>query len=696
MLKPSHIVMLLALLQIPSLLIAQSTDDFISESDFLDELPVILSATRLSQPQKDAPQAMSIIKQDLIQASGAQTIADVLRLVPGFQVGQVTGSVPTVTYHGMSDRYARNMQVLVDGRSVYDAGFGGVAWASLPLSLDDISRIEVSRGPNAASFGANAFSATINIISKHPSEQLGTRSKLVLGNKQTQQLELSHAQQNGKLDYRLSLRHKASSGLVSRFDDYKLSQFSFRSDYQFSLSDKLLFQADYSSSRQDDGFNIFPASPDTVYQPERSVDYRMNSQQIKWRHILGNENEMSLQFYHNHQDINDDFQTMLFSEFDPDLPLLIDALFNEPDQRLNLGNSIGSHRFDLEFQHNLRLNPDWRMSWGLGTRLDSAFSQSMFATDDSFKRRQLRSFLNAEWYVQNDMVINVGGMYENYRDFKPLLSPRLAINYHLHPQHTLRISATQAYRMPTLVESNVDNRAFFQNGRTFDFVSTSSNPQPERIRSYEIGYIGQSTDYNLQWDIKLFRDEQNNLIYQPKDNTCLEVLDGADSVCDAFDSIGVADYRGAYNYQNAGNSTIHGLELSSQWQVSSQTTLHVAYSYADSSSQLLRNANSTELTTKTKQTPKQTYNAMLQHQWANKLNSSLIFYYQDDMKWQGEGNFNPSYQRIDARLSKRYKIHQYQAEVNLVIQNIGADYIDFQKENIIDTSAFAEFKLFVE
>jgi len=694
MLKPSHILVLV--LQAPSLLNAQSTDDFISESDFLDDLPVILSATRLSQPLKDAPQAMTVIKQDLIQASGAQTIADVLRLVPGFQVGQVTGSVPTVTYHGMSDRYARNMQVLVDGRSIYDAGFGGVAWTSLPLSLDDISRIEVSRGPNAASFGSNAFSATINIISKHPSEQLGTRSKLVLGAKQTQQFELSHAAQNGKLDYRFSLRHKESSGLVSRYDDYNVSQIGFRGDYQMSLSDKLLFEADYSSSRQDDGFNVFPADSNTVYQPERGVDYHMNSQQIKWRHTLANENEMSLQFYHNHQDIVDEFQTILFSEFDPNLPLLIDALFNEADQRLNLGNSIRSERFDLEFQHNLRLNPTWRVSWGLGARLDSASSQSMFASNNTFERRHVRAFINTEWHLLPTIVANAGGMYENYQGFTPLFSPRLALNYHLNQNHTLRISATQAYRMPTLLESNIDNRAFFQNGRTFDFVNISGQPQPERIRSYEIGYIGEATRYNLQWDIKLFSDEQDNAINQPKDSSCLEVLDGAASVCDAFDSIDVSNYRGAYRYENTGNRSVNGFEIGGLWQLNKQTKLRLAYSYANSNSAFLKTLDANELTRIHNEVPQHTYNLMLQHRWTDTLNSSLTFYYQDDLQWQGEGNFNPQYQRLDARLSKRYKISQYQAEFNLIAQNLGADYTDFQKENIVDSSVIAEFKLFVE
>ena len=694
MLKPSHILVLV--LQAPSLVNAQSMDDFISESDFLDDLPVILSATRLSQPLKDAPQAMTVIKQNLIQASGAQTIADVLRLVPGFQVGQVTGSVPTVTYHGMSDRYARNMQVLVDGRSIYDAGFGGVVWTSLPLSLDDISRIEVSRGPNAASFGSNAFSATINIISKHPSEQLGTRSKLTVGDKQTHQVEISHAGQSGKLDYRLNLRHKKSTGLVSRFDDDKVNQVSFRGDYQINLSDKLLFEAGYSSSRQDDGFNVFPASSDTVYQPERGVDYQMNNQQIKWTHAISSENEMSLQFYHNHQDIVDEFQTILFSEFDPNLPLLINALFNEPDQRIRLGNSIRSHRYDVEFQHNFRIAPEWRISWGLGARVDSASSLSMFASNNKFERRHLRFFANTEWHLLPSLVMNAGSMYENYQGFSPLLSPRLALNYHLNQNHTLRMSSTQAYRMPSLLESHIDNRAFFQDGRTFDFVNTSQHPQAEKIRSFEIGYIGAAEQYNLRWDVKFFRDEKSNTIQQPKDSSCLEVLDGADSVCDAFDNIGVSNYRGAYSYANTGNSSINGLEIGTQWQLTGQTSLRLAYSYAKSNSVFFKRLDKTEQAHETDEIPLQTYNLMLQHHWTDQLNSSLIFYYQADMSWQGEGNFNPQYQRLDARLSKHYKIKQHQAEFNLVAQNIGADYIDFQKENTVDTSLLAEFKLFVE
>ncbi|MEW8497194.1 MAG: TonB-dependent receptor plug domain-containing protein [Candidatus Thiodiazotropha taylori] len=56
----------------------------------------------------------------MIQASAALNIPDLLRLVPGFTIGFYAGSRATVTYHGHADEYARDMQVLIDGRSIYD------------------------------------------------------------------------------------------------------------------------------------------------------------------------------------------------------------------------------------------------------------------------------------------------------------------------------------------------------------------------------------------------------------------------------------------------------------------------------------------------------------------------------------------------------------------------------------------------
>lgn len=131
-------------------------------------MPTVLSASRLVQPINEVPVAITVIDRELIEASSAVNVAELLRLVPGFQVTYTEGIDAITTYQGFADQLSRRMQVLVDGRPVYNPGISGVIWSALPLTLDEIERIEVVRGANAAAYGSNAFLGTINIITRSP------------------------------------------------------------------------------------------------------------------------------------------------------------------------------------------------------------------------------------------------------------------------------------------------------------------------------------------------------------------------------------------------------------------------------------------------------------------------------------------------------------------------------------------------
>lgn len=72
----------------------------VPEEYYFDDLPIVLSVTRLKQSLADTPASMTIIDKDMIRASGAMNIPDLLRHVPGFQVAFVTGKRASVTAHG--------------------------------------------------------------------------------------------------------------------------------------------------------------------------------------------------------------------------------------------------------------------------------------------------------------------------------------------------------------------------------------------------------------------------------------------------------------------------------------------------------------------------------------------------------------------------------------------------------------------
>ena len=173
-----------------------------TERDFLSDMPVVLSVSRLAQPLPEAPGAITVIDREMIRASGFHELPDVLRLVPGFLVGHLTGGITTVNYHALAEDNSRRMQVLVDGRSVYTPSFGGVDWSNLPIALEDVDRIEVIRGPNGATFGANAFLATINIITRHPSQDEGAAMAFSAGQEDLRVgLEIAAGVQNFTGDY---------------------------------------------------------------------------------------------------------------------------------------------------------------------------------------------------------------------------------------------------------------------------------------------------------------------------------------------------------------------------------------------------------------------------------------------------------------------------------------------------------------
>lgn len=91
---------------------ANATNE-VSELDYYQELPVILSASRLSQPLSEAPNAMTVIDRKMIIASGFRTIPDLFKLVPGMYVSYYKGTqTPSAhalwfvvhLHHGQSSR----------------------------------------------------------------------------------------------------------------------------------------------------------------------------------------------------------------------------------------------------------------------------------------------------------------------------------------------------------------------------------------------------------------------------------------------------------------------------------------------------------------------------------------------------------------------------------------------------------------
>lgn len=141
----------------------------------LEQLGSIEVTTVSKQPEEvwHTPAAIFVLTHDDIRRSGATTIPDLLRLVPGVQVAQEQSDQWAVGIRGFDGQFSRGLLVLIDGRSVYTPLFEGVYWDVQDLPFDSIDRIEVIRGPGGSVWGPNAVNGVINIITRNAADTQG-------------------------------------------------------------------------------------------------------------------------------------------------------------------------------------------------------------------------------------------------------------------------------------------------------------------------------------------------------------------------------------------------------------------------------------------------------------------------------------------------------------------------------------------
>ena len=485
---------------------------------------MVLTASRLSQPQSDAPSAITVIDQKMIKASGFRTVPDLMRLVPGMYVGFADANRPVVTLHGSADEYSRRMQVLVDGRSVYLPPFGNVNWASLPVLFEDIERIEVVRGPSSASHGSNAFYGTINIITFDTASQNGASVSVKGGASTDASARISVPGQ--RLDYRISVGSRADSGIDrDKLNDYSSTRlFNARASYRPNFTDTVDVQLGGSNGVF--GLGIYGRPEDAFRETTAKTDFQV----LSWQHLWSNHDETRLSF-----------SRTAFALRDPHLCVDSDACQGTGEPRPVgvtgfISQSNSSERIELELQNTHQLSPNNRLVWGGGMRRDKADYSLLLEAPTTVN--PWRIFAHDEWRATPQTVFNLGSMLENDGFGNTSHSPRVSVNYHLTPQQTLRLGLSTATRSPAMSEAMIKASNTVLGGM---YVQPLLPLKPERIESREIGYLAEFRALALTLDVRLYEERVKDQIWYDK---WVIVTPNIDDSPDSFKNLFSAEFKG--------------------------------------------------------------------------------------------------------------------------------------------------------
>lgn len=646
-------------------------------------LPEVLTATRLKQSPAAVPGSMTVLDNELIKASGARDISELLRLVPGMMVGAISGNQATVNYHGTNASEARRMQVLIDGRSVYRAGLATVDWSDIPVAMEDIERIEVFRGPNTVSYGANALMAVVNIITRSPANSHGTRFKVTRGQRGINDWYASQGTGWESGDLRLSLSGQEDDGFDSRLDgsDYRdsrrLNRVSLSVSQMLNEQQSIDWQLNAKEGTNQRPYTYKPVFYGVSQQGNNSdVVAKDYAGSLRWNLELNPQHSLYVQGSAQHWDRQQTWRACDAAiSFSPELTRLwqINPNYAErlargikgfsddgapppgspAEQAIaqqvltqwsaggkqtvcgNIDQSARETRYDLELQDTLSLSDNLRLVSGMNYRYDRADSETYFngTLDDT----TWRLFGQLEWRASEHWLIQGGAMYEDTQLTGNSLTPRIAVNYLINPRHGLRAVYSEAIRSADMFENNVNwsyrvtglsAPVYGQNSAQY-FVRTRGpgNLDQEHMRSRELGYNGYFSDQALNLDIKLFYDEISGMISEPLRNN-------------------------QYIASNNNSARFSGTEGQLDWQLSRADRLRLTYAYvhAQASNRLDQHL-----------TASNSGSAGWLRNWGQGWSSALFYY--------GDNALNGyRFQRIDTRIAKRLVLGKASLELAGTLQ----------------------------
>ncbi|MDI3323915.1 TonB-dependent receptor [Pontibacterium granulatum] len=680
------------LLANPLALAGEDISEF-TEADLFADIPEVVSATRLPQRLTEAPASITVIDREQIEASGATRIADLFRLVPGMQVFHVTRNQSGVAYHGVSDNFPNRMEVMIDGRSIYLPLLSTVAWETIGLQLDDIDHIEVVRGSNVPTQGSNAFLGSINLVTRTALSEPANSVKLMSGNRGEERGELRHNLITDFGHLRISAGASANDGGAIYNEGAENQYINLSASSTLGLQDTIDLQLGASKGET---FIVDADQLDNIASPR---DHNANYQYLVWNHAASDADEFRLSFYHNYLKLNVDpipANEWLAREFEVDLATATAyaSAFGVSDAFFRPDSEHGTtEQYDIELQHTHYANESLRFISGLGYRFEQAKSDVLLDTDAWISEERGRIFANVQWNQTDQMIWNLGAMYEDGSIADGRLSPRLALNYLIDDSTSVRAARTRAYRMPSLLErhNTYNLRQDDANGNNIleQQATAAEGLKPGQIDTTELGFYKLVPEQNLQFDARLFHEQITGGISS-------EFIDAAPDliISDPFLASlenGTRITKGNVEFYDAA-----GLEFQVKYKPQPETLMLLNYGHVEVDGQYFKKPDDTIQLHH--YAPKDTVSLLISQQFADKWQASLAYYFMSTTRWfEGTSGTKErkAYHRADLQIKKRFALsNTTDAEVKLIVQNLLDErYQEFYPNNPFDRRAYVEFKL---
>jgi iron complex outermembrane receptor protein len=583
----------------------------------------VTSASKKEQKVFETAAAVYVITQEDIRHSGATSIPELLRTVPGLDVAHMDANKWAISPRGFNERFADKMLILIDGRAVYDPLFSGVYWDAQDTVLEDIDRIEVIRGPGATLWGANAVNGVINIITKQAKDTQGGLVTVGGGSLERGSGAVRYGGQlHGPGYYRIFAKYFNRSPFEDSFghkaaDSWDVLRGGLRTDWDLSSRDALTVQGDiYEGSAGQTAEGLLSLSPPMTGSFNDRT--RMNGGNVlgRWHHTSS-------------------------SRFDTTFRAYYDS--TERDQLGVLGEF--GHAVDLDFQQHFATGHGHDLVWGAGYRYsaDRTEGSLMISFDPISRSTSLYStFLQDEiTLVPGRLRVTLGTKLEHnfYSGFA--LQPNVRMFWSPYTHYAIWAAISRAVESSSRLDANVrvNDDAFVDQNGVINLVSKFGRPHlpAEPTVAYELGQRAQVGKW-FSFDLATFYNHYGNRHTKEPGVPYFEDSPPPRHLVLPF-----------YTFSKIQGET-HGIEVASRFKVVNHWSLSASYTFfqihlhADPTSLDFTTAKETEGSS-----PRQEFQVHSQLDLHHNLEFDTALYYVGRVP----GPQIPAYTRVDARLGWR-------------------------------------------
>jgi iron complex outermembrane receptor protein len=498
---------------------------------------------------------------------GARNLIDVLKMVPGFGVSITEYGVQMFEVRGIRTPISEKVLLMIDGHSL-NKSFTGSALYTLAqdMSVENIKKIEVIRGPGSALYGANAFVAVINVITREPDEINGIEVKGGYGSFDTSHGNTTAGKvfENG-LALSGSLDYVKTDGDKTRIERDALygTPFTTAPGDAFYSTEKtdLFVKASYGDftfrgqyiKRDDEGFYIGLAYSLTD-KSTNPIEYYWG--ELSYHPVINSKLSAELKLYYDHyeQETSAQLQPEGFAGSFPD------GMIGEPWAKDRTIGGEAQFNYEITDSNHLTLGMMYEKMEQYDVHQYANFDPTLFPPvpvdlgpvqevanwNRDADREVMAVYLQDEWEILDNLNLTAGIRYDHYSDFGDTTNPRVGVVWGFMENADLKLLYGQAFRAPNFVELYNQNNPVNQGNPDLD---------PETIKTYEAG-LGLRLAHSFSVDINYFYNKIKDIIVW--DTTTSPAL-----------------------HVNAGEAEVEGIELVLTGQYTADNYWKASYTYQD-------------------------------------------------------------------------------------------------------------------